>query len=191
MSSPDVGKRLLNGAQRQTRPRKSGEDRAREDRCQILDLTFGHVISCPHVYPSQPPESLGASHPNTTHEAPWVHNPANSLLWVLSASQAFPLQIAHDGQPTRGFGITRVYGLRRSALCWDRDDSIRTVKDSTMQFYRQPPDRSNRYEFYSALTMWPPEVRGDLRAGLKARNQGNFELSERYLRRFSQLLCLR
>ena len=31
--------------------------------------------------------------------------------------------------------------------------------------------------------MWPPEVRGDLRAGVKAKHQGDLELSERYLRR--------
>ncbi|KAH9933738.1 uncharacterized protein B0H18DRAFT_981821 [Fomitopsis serialis] len=39
------------------------------------------------------------------------------------------------------------------------------------------------YEFYSMFTMWPQEVRGDLRAGIKAKNQGDFILSERYLRR--------
>jgi len=39
------------------------------------------------------------------------------------------------------------------------------------------------YEFYSAFTMWPKEVRGDLRAGIKAKNQGDFDISERYLRR--------
>ncbi|KAI0732716.1 hypothetical protein C8Q72DRAFT_816637 [Fomitopsis betulina] len=39
------------------------------------------------------------------------------------------------------------------------------------------------YEFYSLFTMWPQEIRGDLRAGIKARNQGDFSLSERYLRR--------
>jgi len=33
------------------------------------------------------------------------------------------------------------------------------------------------------FTMWPQEVRGDLRAGIKAKNQGDFILSERYLRR--------
>lgn len=32
--------------------------------------------------------------------------------------------------------------------------------------------------------MWPPEVRGDLRAGIKAKNQGDLDLSERYLRRY-------
>ena len=40
-----------------------------------------------------------------------------------------------------------------------------------------------RYQFYTTFTMWPPEVRGDLRAGIKAKNQGDLELSERYLRR--------
>ena len=32
--------------------------------------------------------------------------------------------------------------------------------------------------------MWPQEVRGDLRAGIKAKNQGDLDLSERYLRRY-------
>ncbi|CAL1699611.1 unnamed protein product [Somion occarium] len=39
------------------------------------------------------------------------------------------------------------------------------------------------YEFYQMFTMWPPEVRGDLRAGVKAKHQGDFVMSERYLRR--------
>ncbi|KAF7977333.1 hypothetical protein HWV62_4115 [Athelia sp. TMB] len=39
------------------------------------------------------------------------------------------------------------------------------------------------YDFYSALSLWPKEIKGDLRAGLKARNQGDLGLSERYLRR--------
>ncbi|KAI0346436.1 hypothetical protein BDW22DRAFT_1425907 [Trametopsis cervina] len=39
------------------------------------------------------------------------------------------------------------------------------------------------YDFYNTLTMWPPEVRKDLRAGIKARNQGDLDLSERYLTR--------
>ncbi|EJF59734.1 hypothetical protein DICSQDRAFT_156086 [Dichomitus squalens LYAD-421 SS1] len=39
------------------------------------------------------------------------------------------------------------------------------------------------YQFYTTFTTWPPEVRGDLRAGIKAKNQGDLELSERYIRR--------
>ncbi|KAH8087148.1 hypothetical protein BXZ70DRAFT_541465 [Cristinia sonorae] len=39
------------------------------------------------------------------------------------------------------------------------------------------------YEFYSAFTMWPKAVREDLRAGVKAKNQGNLNTSERYLTR--------
>ncbi|KAI0676353.1 hypothetical protein C8Q78DRAFT_1073170 [Trametes maxima] len=39
------------------------------------------------------------------------------------------------------------------------------------------------YQFYSTFTMWPPEVRGDLRAGIKAKNQGDLDLSARYLQR--------
>jgi hypothetical protein len=39
------------------------------------------------------------------------------------------------------------------------------------------------YEFYTSLSIWPQEVRSDLRAGLKARYQENYELGEQYLRR--------
>ncbi|OBZ67454.1 TPR repeat-containing protein P27G11.02 [Grifola frondosa] len=39
------------------------------------------------------------------------------------------------------------------------------------------------YQFYSIFTMWPEEVRGDLRAGIKAKHQNDLNLSERYLRR--------
>ncbi|TCD67416.1 hypothetical protein EIP91_012388 [Steccherinum ochraceum] len=39
------------------------------------------------------------------------------------------------------------------------------------------------YEFYSAFTMWPKVVREDLRAGVKAKHQGNLNTSVRYLTR--------
>ncbi|KAL7277232.1 hypothetical protein ACG7TL_009084 [Trametes sanguinea] len=39
------------------------------------------------------------------------------------------------------------------------------------------------YQFYTTFTMWPPEVRGDLRAGIKAKHQGDHDLSARYLQR--------
>lgn len=39
------------------------------------------------------------------------------------------------------------------------------------------------YEFYTMFTIWPKEVRSDLRAGIKAKNQEDLGLSERYLRR--------
>ena len=42
---------------------------------------------------------------------------------------------------------------------------------------------SYRYQFYNTFTMWPKEVRGDLRAGIKAKHQGDFETSEKFLRR--------
>jgi hypothetical protein len=41
----------------------------------------------------------------------------------------------------------------------------------------------SRYEFYSSFTLWPKEVRGDLRAGIKAKHQGDLDLSARYLER--------
>lgn len=37
------------------------------------------------------------------------------------------------------------------------------------------------YEFYSSFAIWPEEVRSDLRAGVKAKQQGNFALSRRLL----------
>ncbi|KAG2343138.1 hypothetical protein BDR05DRAFT_885146 [Suillus weaverae] len=42
------------------------------------------------------------------------------------------------------------------------------------------------YEFYTSFTLWPEQVRGDLRAGIKARNQGDLYLSERYVTRAFQ-----
>ncbi|KAI6043952.1 hypothetical protein EDC04DRAFT_2646388 [Pisolithus marmoratus] len=42
------------------------------------------------------------------------------------------------------------------------------------------------YQFYKSFTLWPKELRDDLRAGIKARNRGDFNLSERYLTRAYQ-----
>jgi hypothetical protein len=41
--------------------------------------------------------------------------------------------------------------------------------------------RSGRYEFYSSFAIWPEEVRADLRAGVKAKQQGNLALSGKLL----------
>lgn len=46
------------------------------------------------------------------------------------------------------------------------------------------------YEFYTSFTLWPEQVRGDLRAGIKARNQGDLSLSERYILRAFQTAVL-
>ena len=40
---------------------------------------------------------------------------------------------------------------------------------------------SDRYEFYSSFAIWPEEVRADLRAGVKAKQQGNLALSSKLL----------
>ena len=40
-----------------------------------------------------------------------------------------------------------------------------------------------RYEFLAMLTVWPEEVRGDLRAGLRAMARGDIKLSQRHLMR--------
>ena len=40
---------------------------------------------------------------------------------------------------------------------------------------------SGRYEFYSSFAIWPEEVRSDLRAGVKAKQQGNLALSRKLL----------
>ncbi|KAI6029596.1 hypothetical protein BKA83DRAFT_4220856 [Pisolithus microcarpus] len=42
------------------------------------------------------------------------------------------------------------------------------------------------YQFYKSFTLWPKELRDDLRAGIKARNHGDLNLSERYLTRAYQ-----
>jgi hypothetical protein len=44
--------------------------------------------------------------------------------------------------------------------------------------------RSYRYEIYDFLTLWPTEVRSDLRSGLRAKHRGDLDASEQYLRRF-------
>ena len=54
---------------------------------------------------------------------------------------------------------------------------------------------SGRYEFYSSFAIWPEEVRADLRAGVKAKQQGNLALSSTLLARcvlhdFAPLLAL-
>lgn len=40
---------------------------------------------------------------------------------------------------------------------------------------------SDSYEFYSSFAIWPEEVRADLRAGVKAKQQGNLALSGKLL----------
>ncbi|KDQ58446.1 hypothetical protein JAAARDRAFT_176397 [Jaapia argillacea MUCL 33604] len=46
------------------------------------------------------------------------------------------------------------------------------------------PQRTDcKYEFFSSFNIWPSEVRSDLRAGIKAKHQGDLALSERFLRR--------
>ncbi|KAF8553307.1 hypothetical protein OG21DRAFT_1414552 [Imleria badia] len=42
------------------------------------------------------------------------------------------------------------------------------------------------YEIYTSFTLWPVEVRKDLRAGIRAKNQGDHALSERFLTRAYQ-----
>ncbi|KLO19404.1 hypothetical protein SCHPADRAFT_865317 [Schizopora paradoxa] len=39
------------------------------------------------------------------------------------------------------------------------------------------------YDFYQTLTKWPPEVRDDLRSGLRAKARKDLKLSQRYLNR--------
>jgi hypothetical protein len=41
-----------------------------------------------------------------------------------------------------------------------------------------------RYEIYDFLTLWPPEVRSDLRSGLRTKHRGDLDASEQYLQRF-------
>ncbi|KAH0835839.1 hypothetical protein J3R83DRAFT_9708 [Lanmaoa asiatica] len=42
------------------------------------------------------------------------------------------------------------------------------------------------YEIYTSFALWPPELRKDLRAGIRAKNQGDITLSERFLARAFQ-----
>jgi hypothetical protein len=43
--------------------------------------------------------------------------------------------------------------------------------------------RDHSYEIYTSFTLWPVEVRKDLRAGIRAKIQGDLALSERFLAR--------
>ncbi len=77
-----------------------------------------------------------------------------------------------------------------------RVDRIRRVRLSPLPASRFrcrlniPRRAGSRYQFYTTFTMWPPEVRADLRAGIKAKHQGDLDLSERYLRRYVLLPTL-
>jgi hypothetical protein len=55
--------------------------------------------------------------------------------------------------------------------------SVCLLIGSTITYLR----RSGRYEFYSSFAIWPEEVRADLRAGVKAKQQGNLALSGKLL----------
>jgi hypothetical protein len=43
--------------------------------------------------------------------------------------------------------------------------------------------RGGRYEYYASFATWPEPLRADLRAGIKAKQQGDLALSVRFLRR--------
>ena len=50
--------------------------------------------------------------------------------------------------------------------------------------------RIGRYEFYSSFAIWPEEVRADLRAGVKAKQQGNLALSRKLLTQYVHCVSL-
>jgi len=41
-----------------------------------------------------------------------------------------------------------------------------------------------RYGLYGVMTMWPPEIRQDLRSGLLAKRRGDLDTSSQYLTRY-------
>lgn len=49
---------------------------------------------------------------------------------------------------------------------------------------------NHSYEIYTSFTLWPVEIRKDLRSGIRARNEGDDALSERYLARYVFLWLL-
>ena len=55
------------------------------------------------------------------------------------------------------------------------------VRMSSFRFFHNILTCSDRYEFYSSFAIWPEEVRSDLRAGVKAKQQGNLALSRKLL----------
>lgn len=59
--------------------------------------------------------------------------------------------------------------------------SFRTVQGLTSVNESDP----SRYDVYGVLTLWPREVRADLRSGLRAREKGDLDLSELFIQRFA------
>lgn len=71
-------------------------------------------------------------------------------------------------------------------LSWAHRPRIRLNNDwgvrmSSFQPFHNILTCSDRYEFYSSFAIWPEEVRSDLRAGVKAKQQGNLALSQKLL----------
>lgn len=80
----------------------------------------------------------------------------------------------------------RVKSSRRDHLSWAHRSGLHLNNDwgvrmSSAQLYCYFLTCSARYEFYSSFAIWPGEVRSDLRAGVKAKQQGNLALSRKLL----------
>ncbi|KAL6302750.1 hypothetical protein BKA93DRAFT_387690 [Sparassis latifolia] len=70
-----------------------------------------------------------------------------------------------------------------SSRSWLRSDSRISTMFGTLIALGVVSTAYGLYEFYSAFTMWPEEVRADLRAGVKAKRQDNLSLSEKFFQR--------
>ena len=80
----------------------------------------------------------------------------------------------------------RVKSSRRDYLSWAHRSGLHLNNDwgvrmSSARLYCDVLTCSGRYEFYSSFAIWPEEVRSDLRAGVKAKQQGNLALSRKLL----------
>ena len=88
--------------------------------------------------------------------------------------------------PNRNGVACRVKSPCGSHLSWAYRPRIRLnddwgVRMSSSRSIHDILTCSDRYEFYSSFAIWPEEVRSDLRAGVKAKQQGNLALSRKLL----------
>ncbi|TFY75127.1 hypothetical protein EWM64_g8886 [Hericium alpestre] len=94
------------------------------------------------------------------------------------------VEITVTGLEVAGPELPSVNTVHCIAVRWNWDNRLWPVRTSSAQDQVRH-DHPHRYEFYNTFTMWPKEVRSDLRAGIKAKHQQDYALSERYLRRYA------
>ncbi|KAH9915762.1 hypothetical protein B0H21DRAFT_326380 [Amylocystis lapponica] len=100
-----------------------------------------------------------------------------------SSLQAFAAKAALRRAPSRHVRSVRHISSESSPRSWVRSNSRISTVFGVLIALGVGSTAYGLYEFYTAFTLWPEEVRADLRAGIKAKHQGELFTSERYLRR--------